>query len=88
MSEAVLAAILSGGIALIGTILTVVINSTVTGREMNAKLDKAQAVTQTRLDELTREVREHNNFAQRMPVLEERVKVINHRLEDLEKKEG
>jgi len=86
MSEAVLAAILSGGIALVGTILTIVINSTVTGREMNAKLDKAQAVTQTRLDELTREVREHNNFAQRMPVLEERVKVINHRLDDLEDK--
>lgn len=88
MSEAVLAAILSGGIALVGTILTIVINSTVTGREMNAKLDKAQAVTQTRLDELTREVREHNNFAQRMPVLEEKIKVANHRIDNLEKKEA
>lgn len=86
MSEAVLAAILSGGIALVGTILTIVINSTVTGREMNAKLDKAQAVTQTRLDELTREVREHNNFAQRMPVLEEKMKVANDRINNLEGK--
>ena len=88
MSEAVLAAVITGGIALLGTILTVVINSTVTGREMNAKLDKAQAVTQTRLDELTREVREHNNFAQRMPVLEEKIKVANHRIDNLEKKEA
>ncbi len=88
MSDAVLAAIITGSIALVGTILTVVINSTVTGREMNAKLDKAQAVTQTRLDELTREVREHNNFAQRMPVLEEKIKVANHRIDNLEKKEA
>jgi hypothetical protein len=45
---------------------------------------KAQAVTDTRLDELTREVREHNHFAQRVPVLEEQIKVANHRLDDLE----
>ena len=45
---------------------------------------KAQAVTETRLDELTREVREHNNFARRMPVVEEQIKVINHRIDDLE----
>ena len=49
---------------------------------------KAQAVTTTRLDELTREVREHNHFAQRVPVLEEQMKVVNHRLEDLERKKG
>ena len=45
---------------------------------------KSQAVTETKLDELTREVREHNNFARRMPVVEEQIKVINHRIEDLE----
>lgn len=84
MSEVVFVAILGGGITLIGTIFTVVINSTVTGREMNAKLDKAQAVTQTRLDELTREVREHNDFGRRIPLLEEKIKVVNHRLDDLE----
>ena len=45
---------------------------------------KAQAVTDTKLEELTREVREHNNFAKRMPVVEEKIKVINHRIDDLE----
>ena len=45
---------------------------------------KSQAVTDTKLEELTREVREHNNFARRMPVVEEQIKVINHRIEDLE----
>lgn len=47
---------------------------------------KAQAVTDTRLDELTREVREHNHFARRVPVLEEQIKVANHRIEELERK--
>lgn len=47
---------------------------------------RAQAVTDTRLDELTREVREHNHFARRVPVLEEQIKVANHRIEDLERK--
>lgn len=47
---------------------------------------KAQAVTDTRLDELTREVREHNHFARRVPVLEEQIKATNHRIEDLERK--
>ena len=47
---------------------------------------KTQAVTTTRLDELTREVREHNNFARRVPVLEEQMKVANHRIDDLERK--
>ena len=45
----------------------------------------AQAVTKARLEELTREVREHNNFARRMPVVEEQIKVINHRIDDLER---
>lgn len=47
---------------------------------------RAQAVTDTRLDELTREVREHNQFAHRVPVLEEQIKVANHRIDDLERK--
>lgn len=47
---------------------------------------KAQAVTDARLDELTREVREHNHFARRVPVLEEQIKVANHRIDDLERK--
>ena len=58
----------------------------------NSKTDKAiqtsQAVTDTKLEELTREVREHNNFARRVPVIEEQIKVINHQIEDLERKGG
>ena len=51
-------------------------------------MDKQQAVTETKLEELTREVRAHNNFAQRIPVLEEQINVANHRIEDLEKERG
>ena len=51
---------------------------------MDSKPDKQQAVIETKMDELTREVREHNNFARRVPVVEEQIKVINHRIEDLE----
>lgn len=49
---------------------------------------RAQAVTDTKLDELTREVREHNGFARRMPVVEEQIRVINHRISDLEREKG
>ena len=53
---------------------------------IRAELKQAQAVTDTKIDELTREVREHNNFAHRVPVIEEQIKVANHRIEDLERK--
>ena len=52
----------------------------------DASLTTSQAVTTQRLEDLTREVREHNNFARRMPVVEEQIKVINHRIADLEHK--
>ena len=48
---------------------------------------RAQAVTDTKLEELTREVREHNGFARRMPVVEEQIRVINHRIAELEKEQ-
>ena len=67
--ETVIAAVLTGGITLIGVLIA---------------NGKTQAVMETKVDELTREVREHNNFAKRMPVVEEQIKVINHRIEDLE----
>ena len=70
--ETILAAMVSGAITLLGVMVA-------NGRN--------QAVTETKLDELTREVREHNGFAKRMPVVEEQIKVINHRLSDLERKE-
>ena len=66
---AVIPAVISGGITLIGVLIA---NS------------KSKAVTDTKLEELTREVRAHNNFAQRVPVLEEQIKVANHRIADLE----
>ncbi len=69
--ESIVAAIVSGAVTLVGVLIA---NS------------KSQAVTDTKLEELTREVREHNNFAQRVPVLEEKMKVANHRIDDLEEK--
>ena len=54
-------------------------------KTVDNKLEISQAVTTTKLEELTREVREHNNFAKRMPVIEEQIKAINHRIDDLEK---
>ena len=67
--ESIVTAIITGGITLLGVLIA---NS------------KSQAVMETKVDELTREVREHNHFAKRMPVVEEQIKVINHRIEDLE----
>ena len=78
--ETIVVAIITGGLSLLGVIIT----SNRTTREVQTKLDMQQAVTETKLEELTREVREHNNFAQRVPVLEEQIKVINHRIADLE----
>ena len=66
---AVISAVITGGVTLLGVLIA---------------NGKSQAVTETKLDELTREVREHNNFARRMPVVEEQIKVINHRISDLE----
>ena len=68
-TESLITAMMTGGLTLIGVLIA---------------NGKSQAVTETKLDELTREVREHNNFARRMPVVEEQIKVINHRIEDLE----
>ena len=84
MSEAIIVAIITGGLSLIG----VMVSNNRTAQSMDAKLDKQQAVTETKLEELTREVRTHNNFAQRIPVLEEQMKVANHRIADLEKEKG
>ena len=80
MNEAVIAALIAAG----ASILSNVILSSKNSREIDHKLETHQAVTDTKLDELTREVREHNNFARRMPVLEEKIAVANHRIDDLE----
>lgn len=81
MSEAIIAASITGALSLIGVILTNVLSA----RKSEAAIRTAQAVTDTKLDELTREVREHNHFARRMPVVEEQIKVLNHRISDLER---
>ena len=65
----IIVALITGGVTLVGALIS---------------NQKSQAVTETKIDELTREVREHNNFARRVPVVEEQIKVINHRIEDLE----
>lgn len=80
MTEGILVAIISGVLTLVG----VIISNLAAGRKTQARIETSQAVTDTKIDELTREVREHNNFAKRVPVMEEQVKVINHRLSDLE----
>lgn len=67
--SAVITAVITGGVTLVGILIS---------------NGKSQAVTETKIDELTREVREHNNFARRVPVVEEQIKVINHRIKDLE----
>lgn len=69
MTESIIVALVSGGLTLIGVLVA---NS------------KTQAVTETKLDELTREVREHNNFAKRIPVVENQIKGIERRLDNLE----
>ena len=73
-------------VASIITVISVVVTSNKNNAAVDAKLDKQQAVIETKIEELTREVREHNGFARRMPVVEEQIKVINHRIGDLEKK--
>jgi hypothetical protein len=84
MSDAIIVALITGGLSLSG----VLISNSRAAQNMDAKLEKQQAITDTKLDELTREVRAHNNFAQRVPVLEEQIKVANHRIEDLEQQKG
>nr|DAW83458.1 MAG TPA: hypothetical protein [Caudoviricetes sp.] len=81
MTEAIVVALITGGLALAGTVISVLASSRKTEQSIQSK----QAVTEERITELTREVREHNNFAKRMPVVEEQVKVMNHRIKDLEK---
>ena len=71
--ESIITAVITGGMTLLGVLIA---------------NGKSQAVTDTKLEELTREVREHNGFARRMPVVEEQIRVINHRLSDLEHEGG
>lgn len=81
MTEAIIVALITGGLSVLG----VIISNIGSNKKIENALSTSQAVTDCKIEELTREVREHNNFARRMPVVEEQIKVINHRLEDLER---
>lgn len=80
--EQIIVALITGSMALIG----VVYSNRTSSDKLQQELAKNQAVTDEKITELTREVRKHNNFAERVPVVEEKIKVINHRLDDLEKR--
>ena len=81
MSEAVLSALISGGLSLIGVILT----GLLTSRKHENAVKISQAITDTKIEELTREVREHNNFARRMPVVEQQIKTISGEIRELKR---
>ena len=83
MSEAIQVAFITGGLSLLGTIITVLMTSSKTREELRI----SQAVMESKITELTREVREHNGFARRMPVIEEQIKTINNRLDAIEARE-
>jgi vacuolar-type H+-ATPase subunit D/Vma8 len=80
MSESILVALITGGLSLIGVVITCL----ATAKKTEKAAAVAQAVTDTKLDELTREVREHNNFAVRMPVLEQEIVDLKRRVNNLE----
>ena len=80
MSEAIVVALITGGMSLAGVVITCM----AAARKTEKAAAVAQAVTDTKIEELTREVRAHNHFARRMPVVEEQIKGIHHRLSDLE----
>ena len=77
----IIVAIITGGLALVG----VVIRNVISNRQVSAQLEKAQAVTDMQIKELTREVREHNGFAKRMPVVEEKIATLTREVQELKK---
>lgn len=80
MSESIIVALITGGLSLAGVVVTCL----ATAKKTEKATAVAQAVTDTKIEELTREVRLHNGFAEKIPVMQEQIKVINHRIEDLE----
>lgn len=82
--ESVIASLIAGGLALIGVIIT----NMASNRQVEIQLQKNQAVTDTKLDILTSEVKKHNNFAARMPVVEEQIRVLNNEVAEIKEKIG
>ena len=82
MDTAIIVSIISGIFTLAGTIISVIVGFS----KASQKAAINQAITDTKLEALTREVRSHNDFGRRIPVIEEQIKVANHRIDDLEEK--
>ena len=82
MDTAIVVSIITGAVTLIGTIITVVAGNFATKQQIQVQ----QAVMETKLSNLTEEVKKHNNFTERLPVVEEQIRAINHRIDDLEKR--
>lgn len=80
MTEAITVALITGGLSLLGVIIASISGN----RRAEEKLRIAQAITDAKIEELTREVRKHNNFAEKIPVIQEQIKVVNHRIADIE----
>ena len=83
--EQIIIALITAGLSLVGVMITNYFNNKSLSDKVTHQLEVAQAVTDTKIEELTREVRTHNNFAQRIPVMEEKIAVANHRIDDLER---
>lgn len=84
MSDGIIVAIISGVFTLIGTIVTVIVGMS----KANKNIEIVQAVTNTKLDALTEEVRRHNNFAQRVPVVEANIEALARRVDNIETRVG
>ena len=91
MSDAVIVALVAGGLSVFAEVIIAMVTNKATMKELekqsalsDARLEKAQAITDTKLDELSRVVREHNNYARRLPVVEEQIKDIDQRINKLE----
>lgn len=85
MSEAILIALITGGLSFLGVLVSNISGNKKIVNDIKTELVKYQAVTDTKITELTREVREHNNFAKRMPVVENEIKNIKEKIIDLHK---
>lgn len=85
MNDGILIALITGGLSLIGVIISNLSGNKKVVNDIKLEVTRNQAITDTKIEELTREVREHNNFAKRMPVVENEIKNIKERIEDLHK---
>ena len=85
MSETIITALITGGLTFAGVIISNFNSNKKLVNDIKLEVTKNQAITDTKIEELTREVREHNNFAKRMPVVENDIKHIEERITNLHK---